>query len=110
MNGQKAETEAASYLNLHGFRVIDRNWRTKWCEIDIVAQKDGITYFFEVKYRKRTVDSAGLDYINSNKLKQMKFAAELWVSHNNWAGDYELSAIEIAGPEFVITEFIDQLT
>ncbi len=37
--GKLAEDEAAEYLSQNGFKIIARNWRNRWCEIDIVAQK-----------------------------------------------------------------------
>ena len=48
--GRKGETIAASYLENDGYKVIKRNFRAYGGEIDIVAVKDDITAFVEVKY------------------------------------------------------------
>ncbi len=74
--GQKGEEAAARYLAAHGHKILERNWKTKWCEIDIVSEKDDTLYFTEVKYRK---DGSGLDAITPAKQKQMRFAAELFL-------------------------------
>lgn len=42
---------ATGYLKKRGFTVIERNFRTPTGEIDIIAKKDGILHFFEVKTR-----------------------------------------------------------
>lgn len=104
--GREAEAAAAHYLSRQGFKIIDQNWRTRYCEIDIVAQRNKTIYFIEVKYRKSPDWGSGLEYITASKQKQMTFAAEMWVSDCRWKGDYSLGALEVTGPEFEITDFI----
>ncbi|EKD29396.1 MAG: hypothetical protein ACD_78C00424G0002, partial [uncultured bacterium (gcode 4)] len=56
--GDQAELLAIQYLQKHGYEIMETNFvASKWGEIDIIARKDGITVFFEVKYR--TGDSHG---------------------------------------------------
>ena len=47
--GQKGEEIASKYLEKKGFTIQDRNYRKKWGEIDIVAIKDKVLHFVEVK-------------------------------------------------------------
>lgn len=47
--GETGETIAANFLIRKGFAVLCRNYRKKWGELDIVAQKDNIVHFVEVK-------------------------------------------------------------
>lgn len=107
--GRQAEAKAALYLKQQGFTVLEQNWRTRYCEIDIVAQKDETIHFVEVKYRASDSWGGGLDYITPNKLKQMGFAAGIWVSANNWQHDYQLAAIEVSGDNFAVTNFLIDL-
>jgi Holliday junction resolvase-like predicted endonuclease len=107
--GRQAETAAAEHLKKHGFAVVTKNWRTKWCEIDVIAQKDRAVYFCEVKYRRTNLQGGGLDYITPQKLAQMQLAAEGWVHLTGWKGEYQLAAIEVSGPGFEITNFIEDL-
>ncbi len=102
--GRTAEDVAAHYLLGKKFEILDRNWRTKWCEIDIVARKDSCAYFVEVKYRKSTSSGSGLDYITDTKLQRMTRAAESWVQANGWGQQYSLAVIELAGDTPVVTE------
>lgn len=107
--GRAAEDAAAEYLKQYGYKILDQNWRTRWCEIDVVAKKDNIVSFVEVKYRKSDAFGGGLEYITPAKQKQMAFAAQFWVSSNNWDGDYNLAAVEVTGPEYEITELIENV-
>lgn len=95
--GRLAEDIAADKLVRGGFKIIARNWRTKVCEIDLVALKGEIIYFVEVKYRKSDSAGSGLDYITTRKLKQMVFAARVWIEENKWTEDYRLAALEVEG-------------
>lgn len=47
--GAMGEDIASKYLKNKGFSVIDRNYRKKWGELDIVSQKNGVLHFVEVK-------------------------------------------------------------
>lgn len=105
--GRQAETAAANYLLQNGFTILSRNWHTRWCEIDIVAQKKETVYFVEVKYRRTNNWGGGVDYITPKKLQQMQFAAEIWVSSHKWHGDYLLSAIEISGAQFAVGDWVE---
>lgn len=76
--GDAAEESVADYLRSQGHKVLERNWRTKFCEIDIVSKKDDVLYFSEVKYRKSSIQGGGLAAITAKKQQQMKFAAEYY--------------------------------
>lgn len=105
--GRKAEKIAADYLHAQGFTILEQNWHTRYCEIDIVALKQGVIYFAEVKYRRTSNQGSGLDYITAKKLQQMQFAAQFWVSNHNWHGNYQLAAIEVAGRHFEVGELTE---
>ncbi len=109
VQGHHAEEVAAEYLRNLGYKITELNWKTKHCEIDIVVQKDQVAYFVEVKYRTTTDQGSGFDYITSKKLKQMQFAAELWVNSHDWDGEYQLAGVEVSGDDFQISGFITEL-
>ncbi len=78
--GDAGEQAAADQLSADGHEIIARNWRTRYCEIDIVSMKDGTLYFIEVKYRKNDDFGGGLAAITTKKQRQMRFAAELFIA------------------------------
>lgn len=106
--GAAGELAAAEYLKSLGYKVLERNWRVKAGEIDIIAEKDAVIYFVEVKYRKTNTQGGGIAAITPGKLKHMERAARLWMQKN---GDVEarLSVIEVTGEDFVVTQFLEQV-
>lgn len=105
-SGHAAEKQAATYLVKHGFKIRELNWKTRYCEIDIVAEKDKTVWFVEVKSRKNNSHGYGYEYVTPKKLRQMQFAAEMWVQTNNWNGDYRLAVVSIDNDEISL---IDEL-
>ena len=51
LTGKRGEDQATSYLIENGYTILERNWFMRIGEIDIIAQKEGVIYFFEVKAR-----------------------------------------------------------
>lgn len=105
--GREAESLVAERLKAEGYQILSQNWRTRYCEIDIVAKKDKTIYFIEVKYRNNNSWGGGLEAITPSKLKQMHFAAEFWVADESWAGDYSLMAAAVSGDPPEINDIID---
>ena len=108
--GRKAEQAAAQYAQRLGYKVLEQNWRTRWCEIDIVAQKSGIFYFVEVKYRGTSFQGSGLEYITPRKLAQMHFAAEFWMATHSCTAEYRLAACEVSGLSYEVTAWLDDIS
>ncbi len=108
-SGKRAEASARVYLEMRGYKIIEQNWRRPNCEIDIIAEKSGIAYFVEVKYRFNDAQGGGLEAITKSKLKQMNFAASSWVEESKWQKDISLAAVEVAGPTYAIMSFIDNV-
>lgn len=105
--GNRAETAACQSLQEQGFTILERNYRRPHCEIDIVAGKDRIIYMIEVKYRLNHHNGSGLSYITNHKLRRMWRAAETWVLHRRWNGQYMLAAIEVSGRRFEVSELLE---
>ncbi|MEK7059671.1 MAG: YraN family protein [Patescibacteria group bacterium] len=107
--GRKAEIAAKVYLEMRGFKIIETNWRRPRCEIDIIASKNDVVHFVEVKYRRDYEQGGGLEAITATKLKQMQRAAWIWIDEAKWRGQYVLSAVEIAGRDFAVMGFIENV-
>lgn len=79
--GDASETAAAEELMRQHHVILERNWKTKYCEIDIVSRKGDTIFFTEVKHRKNARSGDGLAAITPKKLSQMKFAAKLYAEY-----------------------------
>lgn len=95
--GREAEQSVARELVRQKHEILYMNWRTRWCEIDIVSKRKKTIYFTEVKFRGSSDWGSGIEYITQKKLKQMKFAAEFWLSENGWVNGSMLQAAEVDG-------------
>jgi ribonuclease HII len=106
--GRKAENVAAEYLIGKGHEILARNWKTKYCEIDIISKMNDILYFTEVKYRKNDRAGGGIEAITRKKENQMRFAARFYLETNRLDGkiDARLSAIAVAGTPPIVTNYI----
>lgn len=106
--GDASETVAANELVRRGHEVLERNWRTKYCEIDIVSRIGTVLYFTEVKHRRNDKGGDGLAAITPKKLQQMQFAAKMYV-HANHADDVDLRLMAIAtcGDDPVVTSVVE---
>jgi putative endonuclease len=107
--GRKAERAAVVYLEMRGFKVLEQNWRRPRCEIDIIASKDDVLHFIEVKYRRNDDQGSGFDAITQAKVRQMQRSAWAYVDETEYRGQYVLSAIEIAGKDFAILSFVENV-
>jgi ribonuclease HII len=106
--GDSGEDAAVAYIEGHGHRVIERNWKTKFCEIDIVSTDGKVIYFIEVKYRKDTQQGGGIAAITPKKLRQMKFAAEYYALKNDKAKtDLRLIAVSVVGQPPSIEHYLE---
>ncbi len=106
--GRVAEDQAAAYLTLHGYDVIDRNWRNRWCELDIVARRQSTVHFIEVKYRRNTAYGFAAEYITRDKTGRLRRAALAWCQAHRYEGGYQIDVIAVEGdlesPRLTLTD------
>ncbi len=77
--GQWGEARAAEYLQQLGYTITARNWRTKFGEIDIIAQRDNTVYFFEVKSRASQRYGRAYEAVRWQKRLRIMQTAKLYV-------------------------------
>ena len=75
----KGENFAAKYLKRHGYKILCRNFDVKFAEIDIIAKKDNIIAFIEVKQRKTTLFGLPREAVGPEKQKKIRKAASLFM-------------------------------
>ena len=97
--GRRAETWAALYLQLKGYRILDRRVKLKVGEIDLVAEKAGRLVFIEVKQRKTR--STALASITTKQRMRIERAALLWCAkHKKDGQSLRFDVIAIAWPRW----------
>lgn len=86
--GQVGEQLAAEHLVRRGFRILERNYRTRWGELDIVACDGRTLVFCEVKTRRARYARGNLslgwlgplDSVGPGKREQVRRMASRWLS------------------------------
>lgn len=98
-SGKRAEKMAARYLAQKGYKVIEQNFRNRFCEIDIIAIKDRQIIFIEVKYRRSDAFGNPLEAITKNKFDRVKRAIDFFIKEYPDYIDYQpkIDVISISG-------------
>jgi len=78
--GKEGEEKAVEFLKKNGYRIIERNFRTKIGEIDIIARRKKEIVFIEVK--TRSSDNFGLpeEAVGEKKLKKIEKVALMYLN------------------------------
>jgi putative endonuclease len=107
--GRRAEGLAAQYLRSRGWRILDRNWRFHHKELDLVAERDGLIAFVEVKARGPGTWGHPLDAITAAKRKELVRAARGWIArHGRREQSYRFDAVVVmAGRDRTLVEHIE---
>lgn len=79
-SGRSGEQQAGRYLQRRGFAILDRNARLGRGELDIVARKQDLLVFIEVKAHK-SIES-GLLALHPDKCARLLSAAEVWLGRH----------------------------
>ncbi len=81
--GQEGEALAVNYLQKHGYKIVEVNWRYKKAEIDIISMKDNVLAIVEVKTRTNAVFGTPQEAVNTKKIKLLVEAVNAYVLENN---------------------------
>ncbi|MEK7633396.1 MAG: YraN family protein [Patescibacteria group bacterium] len=87
--GKIGEDLALDYLKSHRFSILEKNFHSKFGEIDIVAEKNHCLYFIEVKTRSNLNHGAPFEAVNKRKIYHIKKAAQYYLLKNDYP-DYKL--------------------
>ena len=74
--GDFGERVAAAHLESQGYRILETNFRVREGEIDIVAQRDGVVAFVEVKTRRGDAMGGAIEALTKQKAQRLLLAAE----------------------------------
>jgi len=103
--GNIAEDKAASFLTQNGYQIIQRNFYSRFGEIDIIATKDDVLHFVEVK--------SGEDYelavqnITPRKVSRTVKTLQVYMKKNALHGDFMIDAVIVTATD---TEILQNIT
>ena len=109
--GKIGEGLAREYLEKQGFKIVEQNYRTKYAEIDLVAQKSSLFFsgtmvFVEVRTKIGEQFGSPEDTINRQKLQKVLRNARSYSAFKRWGGAARIDAICIVlKPDLSVARF-----
>ncbi len=97
--GAWGEQAAAEYLIGKGYEILDRNYRTRWGEIDLVAVQGRFLVFVEVKTRRSERFAQAREAVDARKQERLILTAEAWIQAHPTARQPRMDVIEVYGIE-----------
>ena len=95
--GNKGEELVAKFLMKQGFSIIGRNYLRPWGELDVVAKKNGVVHFVEVKAKeitsieeKNSPNYRPEDHMHSWKVKRFRRIIETWIMDKDYDGEWQI--------------------
>ena len=85
--GNFGEDEVEKYLKRHGYKILERNYRCRFGEVDIIALEDKCLVFVEVKTRISGKYGNPVNAVNAIKLQHLKKTALCYINYKRMA-DY----------------------
>jgi putative endonuclease len=94
-SGAWGEDLALRYLTRRGYELVERNYRTRFGEIDLILRQHDALVFVEVKLRRGTGFGDPLEAVTPRKQKTIRFIAEQYLSIRD--PDYETLRFDVVG-------------
>ncbi|HXT02141.1 MAG TPA: YraN family protein [Elusimicrobiota bacterium] len=95
--GQNAEALAAAFLQAKGMTIIEKNFRAKVGEIDIIAKDQDEVIFVEVRARASRDFGGAAASVGGAKRRKLIRAARLWLQARNWDGACRFDVVAVDG-------------
>lgn len=94
--GREGEALAADFLSRQGFVIVERNWRCRLGELDLIAARDGCLHFIEVKTRRSQRFGYPEEAVSRTKRQRWLRAIEVWLqSHAPAQAAYQADVITV---------------
>ncbi len=94
--GHRGERIAAAYLTDAGLLVLDRNWRCREGELDIVARDGDALVFCEVKTRRGVGFGHPVEAVTATKQRRLRTLAQRWLAaHEEHAPDLRFDVVGV---------------
>jgi len=97
--GLWGETQVAAYLQARGHRIVDRRWRCRFGELDLVTEDGNYLCFVEVKLRKNKEQVPAHAFVTPSKQRKLRLTAELYLSQYPTDLQPRLDIAEVYAPK-----------
>ena len=97
--GQFGEEQAARYLRRRFYSILERNYRCRFGEIDLIARRGGTLAFVEVKLRKDDRFAEAREFVGRQKQERILRTAQLYLLQHQTDLQPRFDVIEIYAPD-----------
>jgi len=97
--GRWGEAIAADYLGSKGLSIVERGFRCRFGEIDIIAQNSEVLVFCEVKTRMSETFGSPQEAVSWSKQRRLTKTAGWYLNQRSWDGDLRFDVIAILAPK-----------
>jgi putative endonuclease len=94
--GKEAEDMAADFLKSIGYEIVERNYRYKRSEIDLIVRKDKWLVFVEVKMRSSDAFGYPEEFVDYQKRKNVVYGAEHYTYDHQYNGNMRFDVVAIS--------------
>jgi putative endonuclease len=101
IKGNSAEQKACEFLENEQYTILERNYRYKKGEIDIIAKQQNTIVFVEVRFRTKSDYGFPEQTVSLSKIKLLWKTAENYVLDKDWKGNIRFDTIAMSETEFV---------
>ena len=108
--GQSAESRAEAFLKAHGLKLVARNWRCRFGEIDLIMQDGAARVFIEVRLRSRSDFGGAAASVTPVKQKKLLAAARQYLTTLKPLPPCRFDVVALSGsgePEWIKNAFDD---
>lgn len=108
--GQSAEARAEAFLQTHGLKLLARNWRCRFGEIDLIMQDGATLVFVEVRLRSRADFGGAAASVTANKQRKLLAAARQYLATLKTLPPCRFDVVALSGgtpPEWIMNAFDD---
>lgn len=95
--GKDGEDRAVSFLRSKGYRILARNFRTKFGEIDIICRDKNCLVFVEVKTRSSPDFGYPEESVDRRKISRLEKCCHCYLARNKLQNNYRLEVLSILG-------------
>lgn len=93
--GKEGEEMAADFLIAKGYEIVERNFRYKRLEIDLIVKKNNWLVFVEVKLRSSDAFGYPEEFVDYKKARNITDGAEQYTYETNWKGNVRYDIVSI---------------
>ena len=102
--GEQGEDAVAAWYRRGGYTIVDRNWRCREGEIDVIAKRDTTVVFCEVKTRSSSRFADPALAVGYRKQAKLRRAAVRWLKNQAWHDHLRFDVALVVNGEITVLE------